>query len=113
MLTVSLHGIRVTACIGLYPEEKLIANTFETDVDVWTDAAANTEWPFIDYSIINTIVRNVFAQPGVETLEKLVQDIHAAIKKQFSSAAKVRVAIRKMHPLMPGEVAYAQVCWEN
>jgi dihydroneopterin aldolase len=97
MLTVSLHGIRVVAPIGMYAIEKTEPNTFETDVDVWVRAEAGSAWPFIDYAIISGIVADAFT-PDKETLEELVQQIHAAIKNAFADADKVRVCIRKLHP---------------
>ncbi|OSZ82760.1 hypothetical protein CAP35_05715 [Chitinophagaceae bacterium IBVUCB1] len=112
MLTVSLHGIRVVAPIGMYAIEKTEPNTFETDVDVWVRTEAGSAWPFIDYAIINRIVADAFT-PDKETLEELVQQIHAAIKSAFADAEKIKVCIRKLHPRLDTPAAYSQVCWEG
>jgi dihydroneopterin aldolase len=111
MLTISLHGIKITALIGMYPEEKVNPNTFETDVDVWVDGN-EAEWPFIDYAIIHDLVAAAFNQP-TEMLETLVQHIHSAVKNQFPQASKVRVAVRKLNPPLSHEVKYSQVVYEN
>ena len=111
MLSVSLHGIRLHAKIGLYPEEKIKGNDFEIDVDVYVNTSNPEAFPFIDYSIVHRIVTDVFAQPG-ELLETFVKNIHATIKEKFMEADKVRVAVRKLQPPLGGDVRYSQVCYE-
>lgn len=110
MLSISLHGIKIVAPIGMYPEEKITPNTFETDVDVWVDEVQG-EWPFVDYAMIHNIVANVFAHPA-EMLETLVKGIHTQVKVQFPEAIKIRVAVRKLNPPLSHEVKYSQVIYE-
>ena len=110
MLSVSLHGIVIKAPIGLYPEEKITGNTFETDVDI--SLPDGQPWPFVDYASVHTIVTEVFACPH-ELLETVVFDIHSRIKQQFPIAVTVRVAVRKLTPPLPGRVAHSQVCYEK
>lgn len=112
MLSVSLHGIKIVAPIGMYAEEKVHPNTFEVDVDVWVHTEEGTEWPFIDYAIINDIVSAVFT-PDKEMLEELVQQIHTRVKQEFADAEKVKVCVRKLHPPLNNSVNYSQVCWEG
>lgn len=110
MLTVSLHGIKIHAPIGLYPQEKITGNTFETDVDIWLPD--QQPWPFADYTLVHKIVTNAF-QPHVELLEQLVLSIHIALKESFPMAEKIKVAVRKLNPPMEGDIAYSQVCYET
>ena len=110
MLTVSLHGIKIIAPHGLYPQEHILGNVFETDIDIELPDAQ--PWPYADYTIINGIVTDIFNQPG-QLLETFVYNIHTALHTQFSFAIKIRVAVRKLHPPMPGHVAFAQVCYEK
>lgn len=112
MLSVSLHGIKIVAPIGMYAEEKVHPNTFEVDVDVWVRTEEGKEWPFIDYAIINDIVSAVFT-PDKEMLEELVQQIHTSVQQEFAYAEKVRVCVRKLHPPLSNSVNYSQVCWEK
>jgi 7,8-dihydroneopterin aldolase/epimerase/oxygenase len=111
MLTVSLHGIRIYAPHGLYPQEHILGNAFEVDADVYIPVAKGEEWPFADYAIIHAAVAEIFNQPG-HLLETFVKHIHAALKEKFPMAEKVRVAVRKLNPPMQGETAYSQVCYE-
>ena len=87
MLTVSLHGIKIHAPIGLYPEEQINGNTFEIDVDL---ALPDTlPWPFADYSLIQKIVADIFQPPG-QLLEPFVFNIHTALKETFPIAGKIK-----------------------
>jgi dihydroneopterin aldolase len=110
MLTVSLHKIKIHAPIGLYPQENILGNVFEADVDIWLSDAQ--PWPFADYTLVQKTVADTFEQPG-QLLETFVLNIHTALKQNFPAAEKIRVAVRKLHPPMPGDVAYAQVCYEK
>ena len=62
MLTVSLHGIKIHAPHGLYPEEHILGNSFVTDVDIWLPDTL--PWPFADYTLIQKTVSATFLQPG-------------------------------------------------
>ncbi|MBA3828246.1 MAG: dihydroneopterin aldolase [Taibaiella sp.] len=111
MLTVSLHGIRIHAPHGMYPQENLLGNEFDTDVDVWV-ATTDAPWPFIDYTVINSIVSKAFSKKG-QLLEAFVKDIHTALKLQVPAAEKIRVSVRKLRPPMGSDVRYAQVTYEG
>ena len=110
MLTVSLHGIKIHAPHGLYPQEHILGNNFEVDVDVWLPDIQ--PWPFADYTLIQKTVANIFEQPG-QLLETFVQNIHTALIELLPISLKIRVAVRKLNPPMAGYVAYAQVCYEG
>lgn len=112
MLIVSLHGIKLHAPHGLYPQELILGNDFEIDVDIWMPADNTHPWPFVDYTLIKGIVSNVFEQPN-QLLEAFVHNIYAALKLNVPLSQKIKVAVRKMHPPMGGDVHFAQVCYEG
>lgn len=112
MLTVSLHGIHLHAPHGLYPQEHILGNEFEIDVDIHLPSSATQPWPFVDYTLIHGIVNNVFQQPG-QLLETFVQHIHSSLKMNVPTAEKIKVVARKLHPPMQGDVKYAQVSFEG
>ena len=111
MLTVSLHGIQLHAPHGLYPQEHVLGNDFEVDVDVFMQVKDKT-WPFVDYTMLHSIVKEVFLREG-QLLETFVQNIHSSLKENITLAEKVRVAVRKLHPPLEGSVRYSQVCFED
>lgn len=112
MLVISLHNISISARKGVYDEEKILDNTFEVDVDISVPAGNTDEFPFVDYTLINKNVQEAFDQPH-DLLEHFIRDIHRSLKSQFMEAEKINVVIRKLNPPMPGEVGYAQVCYEG
>lgn len=112
MLTVSLHGIKTHAPHGLYPQENILGNEFEIDVDIYLPVTHAEPWPYVDYTLIQGIVLHVFEQQG-QLLETFVQNIHASLKMNVPTAEKIKVAVRKLHPPMKGHVQYAQVCYEG
>ncbi len=111
MLTVSLYGIRLNAPHGLYPQEHVLGNEFEVDVDVWVPDST-FPWPFVDYTIIHSVVNEVFHREG-QLLETFVYNIYTALKELFAIADKIKVVVRKMHPPLQGEVKYSQVAYEK
>jgi dihydroneopterin aldolase len=112
MLTVSLHGIRLHALHGLYPQEQIVGNVFEIDVDIFISASGDKQLPFVDYSMIHKVTDEAFKQPG-QLLETFALYIHTSLKEKVPEAEKIKVTIRKMHPPLPGDIRYAQVCYEN
>ena len=110
MLTVSLHGIKIHAPHGLYPQEHILGNVFEIDADLWLPDVQ--PWPYADYTIIHRIVHEVFNEKG-QLLETFVYNLHTALQAEFAMAQKIRVAVRKLRPPMVGDVAYSQVCYET
>ena len=110
MLTVSLHGIKIHAPIGLYPQEHILGNAFEIDVDIYLPDSQ--PWPFADYTIIQKTVADIFNNPG-QLLETFCYNIHVSLKGAFAASEKIKVCVRKLNPPMPGEVKYAQVCYES
>ncbi len=98
---------------GLYPGEAERGNDFEVDVDVRIPAAIDEDWPLIDYARLSEIVHSVMNGDTVPLLEMLVREIWKRIRAEWPQLSHIKVAIRKMHPPMPGKVAYAQVCFEG
>lgn len=111
-LVVSLHRIRVHALIGMYEEEKILGNDFEVDVDVTLAVPAGSSLPFADYTRIHALVHEEMGRRAA-LLEEVIPLLHTALGEAFSGAQRIRIAIRKLHPPMSGEVGYAQVVFET
>lgn len=112
MLTISLQTIRIAAPHGLYAGEALWGNEFEVDASVCLDIRSGEPWPFVDYTLINATVQDVFRET-VPLLEDLVGSIHSRLRNLVPAAQKIRVAVRKLHPPMPGQVGAAEVAFEG
>jgi len=110
MLTVSLHQIKIIHFVGLYPQETLLQNRFEVDVDI--HLGGKGPYPFVDYVLINEVVQSAF-KAGEQMLESIAERIHATLTERVTVAEKIKIVIRKYNPPMAGEVGYAQICLEQ
>jgi dihydroneopterin aldolase len=113
MLTVSLHHIRIRAPHGMYPEEAVQGNDFEVDVDLRLPVVVGEDWPLIDYTRVSEIVHFIMNGEAVPLLEMLAQDIFVRLRAEWPILTHIKICIRKMYPPMPGDVRYAQVCYEG
>jgi dihydroneopterin aldolase len=110
MYTISLQKVKSFAKIGLYPQEWILGNHFETDIAV--QVASFSEKEFVDYTVLNNLIQQSFAQ-NLHTLEALALAIHTAAKLQFPFVQNIKVTVRKLNPPMPGEIAAAEVSYQN
>jgi dihydroneopterin aldolase len=110
MLTVSLAGVRFHAPVGLYPQEAFLLNEIEINISV-SQVAAIDHLPLIDYTILHGIAVKAIQEPAA-LLETLVQRIVHDIDTKYPGS-KVKVAVRKLHPPMQGQVDYSEVQWES
>jgi len=110
MLTVSLSGARFRAPVGLYPQEALLENTIEIHLSVSVPAPIN-ELPLIDYTLLHRFATEAVAEPTA-LLETIVQRIVHRIGENYPGS-RMSVAVRKLHPPMPGQVDHSEVKWES
>lgn len=110
MFTVSLHQIKINAPIGLYPQEQILANQFEVDIEV--QVPNYSDKAFVDYTLLNYIVQQEMNRKE-RILEQIALNIYEETKRSFSFATKIKISIRKLNPPMSGAIAYAQVVFEQ
>lgn len=118
---IELRGLRVTGTHGLLPEERLRAQPFEIDVDLEVDmrAAGRSDdlADTVDYGAVAAAVAAEVAGPPSDLLEHLAHRIAGAAVSaagQPGAAAGpvvtgVTVAIRKLRPPVPHDLASAGV----
>jgi dihydroneopterin aldolase len=111
MLTIALKNIRLNAPVGMYNQEHILYNDIEVDVQVKVQVPIHEEWPLVDYSVLNEIVQQA-AREEAQLLEDIVRRIFQRIKEHYPHAGEMRVAVRKLHPPMAGDLAYAEVSFE-
>jgi dihydroneopterin aldolase len=111
MFTISLHKVAVFAPAGLYAQEWVLGNHFEVDIDVQTEVSNVANGSFVDYTVLNSIIRSAFTNRE-ETLERIAQNIHSAAFKAFPFVLKIKVSVSKLQPPMPGVMACARVVFE-
>lgn len=111
MFTISLRNVKIFAPVGLYPQELILGNHFEVDIDIDSEISDNADGRFVDYAVLNKIILSSFTLKD-HILEKIAQKIHSASFEQFPFIKKAKVTIRKKNPPMPGEIDFAQVVFE-
>jgi FolB domain-containing protein len=109
---LELRGLRVTGVHGALPEEQTRAQPFEVDLDVAvematagrTDDLADT----LDYGGITELVAKVVGGERFQLLERLAERI-AEVVLDDPRATSVTVAVRKLRPPVPVDLATAGV----
>jgi dihydroneopterin aldolase len=110
MFTISLHQIKIFAPIGLYPQEQLLGNHFEIDIEV--DVKDYSEKHFVDYTLLQDCVESAFKTKD-QILELLALAIYKNINHRFDFITRTKVCIRKMNPPTKGQIAFSQVIFEK
>lgn len=109
---IELRGLRVVATHGCLPEEKHRRQPFELDLDVETDmgaaAGADDVSKTVDYAaLVDTVVEVVSAQ-RFSLLEALAERVAQAVLAD-QRVVSVTVAVRKLRPPVPSDLATAGV----
>jgi dihydroneopterin aldolase len=109
---LELRGLRVTGVHGALPEEQTRAQPFEVDLDVALDmsAAGRTDdlGDTLDYGAVVEMVAKVVSGERFQLLERLAERI-AEVVLADPRATAVTVAVRKLRPPVPVDLATAGV----
>jgi dihydroneopterin aldolase len=110
---LELRGLRLVASVGVLPEERERPQPVEVDldVDVDTEAASASDdlADAVDYAAVLDAVSDALGAGHVELLERaagLVADAVLAVDRRVSA---VDVAVRKLRPPVPHDLATAGV----
>ncbi len=110
--TLELRGLRVTGVHGVLPEEQTRAQPFEVDLDVAVDMAtagrSDDLADTLDYGALVEMVAKVVSGERFQLLERLAERI-AEVVLDDPRATAVTVAVRKLRPPVPVDLATAGV----
>lgn len=110
--SIELRGLRVLGRHGCLPEEQERDQPFEVDLDVHLDlsAAGRTDdlADTLDYGAVVAAVVGVVTGPPSALLERVAERIAEAVLADARVAA-VTVAVRKLRPPVPADLATAGV----
>lgn len=103
---IALEGIRFYAFHGFYPEEQVLGNEFEVDIEteseVVYDGNDNLE-DTINYERLFIIASSEMQQPR-KLLETVALEILKRVRDEFPFVISVKVRLRKMHLPLKGEI---------
>ena len=109
---LELRGLRVTGVHGALPEEQTRAQPFEVDLDVAVDMAvagrSDDLADTLDYGALVEMVAKVVSGERFQLLERLAERI-AEVVLGDARATSVTVAVRKLRPPVPVDMATAGV----
>jgi dihydroneopterin aldolase len=109
---IELRGLRAVGIHGLLPEEQLRAQPFEVDLDVELDlapaGASDHLHDTLDYGELAAAVGRVVAGDRCALLERLAERIAEEVGAD-PRVKSVSVAVRKLRPPVPVDVASAGV----
>ena len=109
---IELRGLRFSAVHGVHEEERASPQPFEVDLDILVDteesAVSDDLADTADYSAAADVVAAVMAGPPRRLLESLASSIAAGILED-PHVSSVTVALRKLSPPVPHDIASAGV----
>lgn len=113
MSVLEVRGLRVLGTHGVLPAEKQHAQPFEVDLDLHFDMAAAAMSDdlndTVDYGGVVESVVAMIQGPSVELLERLATLIADGVLAFDARITSVEVALRKLEPPVPYEIATAGV----
>ncbi len=109
---LQLHGLRVMSSVGVLPEERARHQPLEVDVTVRTDLSkagqSDALGDTIDYGRVAQAIVDVCAAQHYDLLERMAQVV-ADVVLQVHRVDSVSVAVRKLRPPVPHDLATAGV----
>jgi dihydroneopterin aldolase len=109
--TVALRDVRFYAYHGYYPEEHQIGGVFYVDIVVCvspTNSATDELADTLNYELLFAMAKEEM-QKTSKLIETPAQHILNRVISTFPTLTRAEVTIRKAHPPLAGEVAYAEV----
>jgi len=103
---IALQGIRFFAYHGYYPEEQVLGCVFIVDIDTELEVygSGNDEIKHtVNYERLFNIAKGEMEIPR-KLIETVAHGMLEKIRHEFLAVQRIRVAIRKMHPPLAGQV---------
>ena len=106
---IELRGLRVSAIVGVLPEEREREQPLLVDLDVerpFRDAAARDDLTATtNYADVLSLAQRVIVEGRFSLLETLVHRVAAAVLDVDPAIESVRVRAHKLRPPVPLDVA--------
>jgi dihydroneopterin aldolase len=110
---IELRGLRLRAVVGVLEWERRVAQPLEMDLDVHLDLSAAGEsdalHDTVDYGALCQVAEDVAANGGFLLLEALAERVAAALLDADGRIERVVVAVRKLEPPVPQQLATSGV----
>ena len=94
-----VYGLEFRGCHGVLPAEKVRAQLFQVDLDIYLDlrpAGQQDELALtVDYALIFALVKDVVEMRSFDLLEALAENIAEVLLRRFVLIQAVEVAVKK------------------
>jgi len=104
MHTIGLEGLYFFARVGFYPEERILGNEIEVNVNLTIDTSLQNITSLretVDYERVYESVKKVM-QEEISLLETACFRIQHAIAGLSGDILKIKVRVSKIHPPLSG-----------
>ena len=106
---IEIRGLRVLAHVGVPEAERAVAQPVELDIDLEVDlrdaAESDAVADTVDYGAIALVVADLVTTGRFALLERIAADTADAILAHDGRTRGVTVAVRKLRPPVPLDVA--------
>jgi dihydroneopterin aldolase len=110
---IELRGLRLTVSVGVLPEERERLQPVELDIDLDVDLGAASVSDrlddAVDYGAVVAEVERVLGAGHVDLLERQAGMVADALLALDARVSAVDVAVRKLRPPVPQDLATAGV----
>ena len=110
---VELRGLRLLTSVGVLPEERERPQPIELDIDLVVDVAAagasDDLADAVDYAAVVAEVERVLTAGHVDLLERQATLVAEALLALDARVLAVDLAVRKLRPPVPQDLATAGV----
>lgn len=103
---IALQNVRFFAYHGFYPVEQILGNEFIVDIETEFDVFGNGNDDLrqtVNYERLHEIV-SIEMRNTRKLIETVAHAILEKIRHEFLTVKTIRIAIRKLHPPVQGEV---------
>ncbi|WP_283678166.1 dihydroneopterin aldolase [Lentilactobacillus sp. Marseille-Q4993] len=99
MYYIRLNNLRFHSHLGVLPEEKVVGQNIEIDVEIKVNATVSNDdiTTTVSYADMPKIIQSIVTESRVNLLETLAQTIIDRLKATDSRIAGIRVKIRKQN----------------
>ena len=106
---IEIRGLRLLAHVGVPDAERDVAQPLELDIDLEVDlrdaAESDAVGDTVDYGAIAVVVAGILGDGRFALLERVAAEVAQAILAHDGRTRGVTVAVRKLRPPVPLDVA--------
>jgi 7,8-dihydroneopterin aldolase/epimerase/oxygenase len=105
---IEIRDLRAVGIHGVLDEERVRAQPFSLDLDVWFDtgpaAASDCLDDTVDYGAVASLATKIVSSTSFRLLEALASDVAGKVMASDPRIERVSVTARKLRPPVPADI---------